>query len=69
MKHPQDTIRPVSDELYEIVDLDIRDLSTLRFWVFDLEATGLDTTRERVTQIAGIPIEQGRILEAEAFVH
>jgi DNA polymerase III epsilon subunit-like protein len=69
LKRPQDTMRPVSDERYEIVDLDIPRLSELRFWLFDLEATGLDTTRERVTQIAGLPIEGGRILEEQAFVH
>ena len=49
-------------------DLEIRAFSSLRIWVYDLEATGLDTTRERVTQIAGLPIEGGKILEDEAFV-
>jgi DNA polymerase III alpha subunit (gram-positive type) len=67
MKPPQTAIRPVSDQLYEVVDLDIEDLSRLRLWIFDLEASGLDTTRERITQVAGIPIEGGRILEEQAF--
>ncbi len=61
-------IQPVSDDLYQVSDLEIRALSSLRIWVYDLEATGLDTTRERVTQIAGLPIEGGKILEEEAFV-
>ena len=61
-------IQPVSDDRYEVSGLEIADLSSLRLWIFDLEATGLDTTRERVTQIAGLPIEGGRILEEEAFV-
>ncbi len=61
-------IQPVSDDRYEVSDLEIRALSSLRIWVYDLEATGLDTTRERVTQIAGLPIEGGKILEDEAFV-
>ena len=61
-------IQPVSDDLYEVSDLEIRAFSSLRIWVYDLEATGLDTTRERVTQIAGLPIEGGKILEEEAFV-
>lgn len=61
-------IQPVSDDRYEVSDLEIRALSSLRIWVYDLEATGLDTTRERVTQIAGLPIEGGKILEEEAFV-
>ena len=28
----------------------------------------VDVTRERVTQIAGVPIERGRMLDDEAFV-
>ena len=68
MKLPILQIHPVSDEIYEVSDLDLEAFSSLRLWVFDLEATGLDTTRERVTQIAGLPIEGGRILENEAFV-
>jgi len=68
MKHPILKIAEVSDELYEVSDLHIADLSQKRLWLFDLEATGLDTTRERVTQIAGIPIENGEIVESEAFV-
>jgi DNA polymerase III epsilon subunit-like protein len=68
LKPPQATIRPVSDELYEIAELDIGALSRLRLWVFDLEASGLDTTRERVTQVAGLLVEAGRIVEERAFV-
>jgi len=61
-------IQPVSDESYEISDLDLPHCSSERLWIFDLEATGLDTTLERVTQIAGIPLEGGQLLEDEAFV-
>jgi DNA polymerase III epsilon subunit-like protein len=61
-------IQPVSDDRYAVSDLEIEAFSTLRLWVFDLEATGLDTTGDRVTQIAGLPIEGGRILEDESFV-
>lgn len=68
MKHPIARIRPVSDEVYEVSALDVARFSSLRFWIFDLEATGLDVTRERVTQIAGVPIEGGRILDEQAFV-
>jgi DNA polymerase III epsilon subunit-like protein len=67
MKHPVLQIRPVSDARYEVFGLDLAAFSSLRFWVFDLEATGLDTTRERITQIAGIRVEGGRILEEAAF--
>jgi DNA polymerase III epsilon subunit-like protein len=68
MNHPIARIRPVSDEIYEVSALDIARVSSLRFWIFDLEATGLDVSRERVTQIAGVPLEGGRILEDQAFV-
>ncbi|HTO70501.1 MAG TPA: 3'-5' exonuclease [Myxococcota bacterium] len=60
-------IAPVSDELYAVSDLHIDALSKQRIWLFDLEATGLDTTRERVTQIAGCMFENGQIREDTAF--
>jgi DNA polymerase III alpha subunit (gram-positive type) len=61
-------IAPVSDEVYEVSELLIERLSERRIWLFDLEATGLDTTRERVTQIAGCMLEGGRLREETAFV-
>jgi DNA polymerase-3 subunit epsilon len=67
VKHPMLRIAPVSDELYAVSELRIEDLSRKRIWLFDLEATGLDTTRERVTQIAGCMFENGQIREETAF--
>lgn len=67
MKHPILRIDAVSDEIYEVSDLRIDAFSERRFWVFDLEATGLDTSRERVTQIAGVPVVGTEILEDQAF--
>lgn len=67
LTHPVCTLREVSDERYEVVELDLRGFSRLRLWLFDLEATGLDTARERVTQIAGMPLVAGRIVEEEGF--
>lgn len=67
VRNPLLRLRPVSDELYEVSHLRIEHFSRQRFWLFDLEATGLDASRERVTQIAGIPIEDGRLVEEEAF--
>ncbi len=52
---------------YEVSDIDIRGFSRLRLFIFDLEATGLDTTRERITQIAGVPLERGAIRTEAAF--
>ncbi|MFQ5515686.1 MAG: exonuclease domain-containing protein [Myxococcota bacterium] len=68
MKHPILRIEPIDDERYAVSDLELPGFSRRRLWVFDLEATGLDTAQARITQIAGLPIERGRILEDEAFV-
>lgn len=67
LSHPVLRLRPISDERYEVSDLHIESLSSLRLWVFDLEATGLDTAQDRVTQMAGAAVEGGRILEEDAF--
>ena len=68
MQHPIARIQPSSEEIYEVAGLDISGFSRQRLWLFDLEATGLDVDRERITQIAGVPLEGGQILEKEAFV-
>ena len=68
LTHPMLRIAPVSDELYAVSDLDLAALSRRRIWLWDLEATGLDTTKERVTQIAGCMFENGQVREETAFV-
>jgi hypothetical protein len=40
-------IDEISDELYRVSDLLLERFCELNLWLFDLEATGLDTTRER----------------------
>jgi len=67
LREPLLRFHEVGGDRYEVSDIDIRGLSRLRLFVFDLEATGLDTSRERITQIAGVPLERGAILEAEGF--
>ena len=57
----------VSDERYAVSDLHLENVWQTRLWLFDLEATGLDTRVERVTQIAGIPLQNGELIEDEAF--
>ena len=67
MKHPILKLADVAPELYEVSDLRIERFSQRTLWLFDLEATGLDTARERVTQIAGIALRGGEIVEESAF--
>jgi DNA polymerase-3 subunit epsilon len=67
LRHPMLKIAPVSDELYAVSDLLVTEVSRKRIWLFDLEATGLDTSKERVTQIAGCMFEGGQIREETAF--
>lgn len=68
MKHPILKLEELSDTSYGASGLDLKSFGDLRLWLFDLEATGLDTRKERVTQIAGVPLVRGEILEKEAFV-
>ena len=65
--HPILKIEKRSPEIYEVSDLLLEGFSRRKLWLFDLEATGLDTRRERVTQIAGILLADGRIQEDSAF--
>jgi DNA polymerase III alpha subunit (gram-positive type) len=67
VRHPILEIAEVSPEVYEVSDLRLEGLSRRTLWLFDLEATGLDTDRERVTQIAGIAMRGGEPIEASAF--
>lgn len=67
MKSPVCLIHELSDEHYEVSALDLPGFSELRLWLFDFEATGLDTSKERITQIAGVPLQGGQILVDEAF--
>lgn len=67
MKHPILKLADVAPELYEVSDLAIERFSERTLWLFDLEATGLDTDRERVTQIAGIALRGGEVVEQSAF--
>jgi DNA polymerase III epsilon subunit-like protein len=68
VRHPIARIEELSPELYQVCELRVEGLSRRRLWLFDLEATGLDTKRERVTQIAGIALEAGVLREETAFV-
>jgi DNA polymerase III alpha subunit (gram-positive type) len=67
VRHPILEIAEVSPEIYEVSQLLLPRLSQRTLWLFDLEATGLDTDRERVTQIAGIAMRGGELIEKSAF--
>jgi len=67
VKHPILKIEEISPELYEVSDLRFERVWERTLWLFDLEATGLDTDRERVTQIAGMAMRGGELIESSAF--
>ena len=67
LKQPLLKLEPVADDTYAVSDLHLPNFSQMRLWLFDLEGTGLDTSVERVTQIAGVPLQGGEILEDESF--
>jgi DNA polymerase III epsilon subunit-like protein len=67
VKHPILKIAELSPEVYEVSDLLIERFSRKKLWLFDLEATGLDTDRERVTQIAGVLMRDGQLDLDTAF--
>ncbi len=67
MKHPILEIEAVSEEAYQVEGLEIPHFSELKLWLFDLEATGLDTSRERITQVAGILFQNGECVEERTF--
>ena len=45
----------------------LTDLHRRAYWVFDLEATGIDHGCERVIQVGGVAVEQGRVISGSAF--
>ncbi len=59
----------IDKEFYQWSDFELFDIHRQSFWVFDLEATGLDFNVERVTQFGGVAIEQGVPQDSTSFCH
>ena len=59
----------IDKDLYQWSDFELLDIQQQSFWVFDLEATGLDFNVERVTQFGGVAIEQGVPQDSTSFCH
>ena len=59
----------MTKDLYQWSDFELLDIQQHSFWVFDLEATGLDFNVERVTQFGGVAIEQGVPQDSTSFCH
>ncbi len=57
----------LNDHTYQWSDVALPDIRNRSFWVFDLEATGLDFTTERVIQFGAVAIEGEIIDMASAF--
>jgi len=60
-------IQPSADHTYTWANFFLADIRRRFYWVFDLEATGIDYTSERVIQIGGVAVETGRVVEDSAF--
>jgi len=60
-------IKNINRYIYKIGGLSIPNLLKQKFFVFDLEATGLNPKTESIIQIADIPIVNGRICSKMAF--
>jgi DNA polymerase III subunit epsilon len=52
---------------YELSGVSIKDIAKQSFLVLDLEATGLSTTNDYITQFACVPFVDGKILPDKAF--
>jgi DNA polymerase III epsilon subunit-like protein len=59
----------IDKDLYQWSDFELFDIHQQSFWVFDLEATGLNFNVERVTQFGGVAIEQGVPQDSTSFCH
>ena len=60
-------IQPSVDHTYTWANFFLADIHRQPYWVFDLEATGIDYAFERVIQIGGVAAEGGRVVEDSAF--
>lgn len=60
-------IQSDTDHTYTWSNFSITDIHRQSYWVFDLEATGIDYAFERVIQVGGVAVEVGRAVEDSAF--
>lgn len=60
-------IKNINRYIYKIDNLSIPNLLKQEFFVFDLEATGLNPKTESITQIGGVPVIKGKIYSNRAF--
>lgn len=60
-------IKNINQYIYKIEDLSIANLIKQKFFIFDLEATGLNAKTESITQIGGVPVINNKIYSGKAF--
>ena len=60
-------IKGINRYIYRIKDLLILDLLKQKFFVFDLEATGLNVKTDSIIQIAGVPLINSKIYLKKSF--
>lgn len=57
----------INEHTYQWSSVVLRDIQSRSFWVFDLEATGLDFHNERVIQFGAVAVERGVLDPSATF--
>lgn len=60
-------VKMISEQAYEVSELNIQNIQHQKFCVFDLETTGLQVETERIIQIGAIRMDKTGIIPGETF--
>ncbi len=60
-------LRPQTEQTYTWAEFSLSTLWDRSYWVFDIEATGIDPATEQVTQIGGVEVIAGEINRSSLF--
>ncbi len=60
-------LQPLTEQVYTWDEFSLSNLQNHSYWVFDVEATGIDSATEYVIQIGGVEVIAGKINRSSAF--